>query len=237
MNGASGPVIGPNGRRSSRRTVGEARGTCRFRRVVFTADSPFRRGRRAPFTGTGFCFRFCQPSGRIRPCRRIGLPESGTGPARSNVSEARTGFLPKKDLPVAFNRLDGNAAAFGPMGKIRVGEIHGGQRFQTVLPQGRPGDIRRLELILADNGQGSRSIGINIPIVPAVVPAAVQDTGIPVPAHGRPSIVIGIPPPIDPGRAPEGGRNPVPSVTYGPMPPAVMECRPAPGFVGKPGPS
>ena len=172
MNGASGPIIGPYGRRSRRGAVGYGGGPGRFRRVVFPADSPFRRGRRASFSGAGFCFRR-HLSGGIRPCRRIGLPESGAGRALSGIPQACSGFLPKKDLPIAFNRLDGNAAAFGPMGQIRVGEIHGRQRSQTVLPQRRPGDIRCLELILVDDGQGSRSIGINIPIVPAVVPTAV----------------------------------------------------------------
>jgi hypothetical protein len=98
-------------------------------------------------------------------------------------------------------------------------------------------DIRRLEMVAADDRHGP-VMGGEIAVVVAVVKAVVdKQSGAVVPSQGAPADVVAIPPPVHPGRTPVAPGDPVPAEAETPVPAAVMVDRPAPRLGRDPGPA
>ncbi len=79
--------------------------------------------------------------------------------------------------------------------------------------------------------------GIMAPMIPSVKVIVHDHNRTAVVTQRTPADIIRVPVPVDPGRAPDSGGNPVPAEIPSPVPPSVMADTPSPGIVRHPGPS
>jgi hypothetical protein len=103
--------------------------------------------------------------------------------------------------------------------------------------QGHAGDSRSLELAPVDNGQSPGSGGVMGPIVAVVKIVVDDDNRAVVPAERAPTDVIIAIVPVNPGRSPMIGGDPVPAQSHPPVPAAVVVSTPAPGLIRNPAPA
>ncbi len=91
--------------------------------------------------------------------------------------------------------------------------------------------------MFSDHHQGS-GMHRDILVIIAIVKMVIDDYHRPVPVTQRtPGNDCRIPVPVNPGRAPVHGGDPVPAQAEPPVPAAVVIDRPAPGFSRNPGPA
>jgi hypothetical protein len=103
--------------------------------------------------------------------------------------------------------------------------------------QGHAGDSRSLELASADNSQSPGSGWVMSPIVAVVKIIVDNNHGPVVPAEGAPADIIIAIVPMNPGRSPMIGGDPVPAQSHSPVPAPVVVSTPAPGLIRNPAPA
>lgn len=94
-----------------------------------------------------------------------------------------------------------------------------------------------MKLMPADDGQSAvvrRGIQFRIAVIKMVVD---DDDRTIVPTEWAPADIVVSVIPMNPGRSPGAGGNPVPAQTEAPVPASVVIDAPAPGLVGNPGPA
>jgi hypothetical protein len=101
----------------------------------------------------------------------------------------------------------------------------------------RAGDPGRLELAFMDNGPGPGIGGIMGPMVAVIKIVIDDDDGTVVPAERTPADIIISIIPMDPGRSPMIGGDPVPAQSQPPVPSPVMISAPTPRLVRDPVPA
>lgn len=149
-------------------------------------------------------------------------PSEGNGRALDRADGASSENIPRRKRD-GTGPIDGGTDVRLPRPEVDCAE-----RGDPVGSQGVPVNAGGLELRPVDDGQSPGVDGISPAVIPAVEVVVNDDDRVVVVAQGRPGHVMGIPVPVDPGRTPIPGGNPVPSETQPPVPAAVAIDAPTP---------